>query len=214
MHARKERQQVVDICVEFSKRGFLAGTGGNVALRVDAESFAVTPSATDYLTMTAEDVCVVRLADLARIDGAKTPSVETSLHARLLRRRPDVQCSIHTHQPIASACALLGRSLDVENSAARAILGPRVPMIGYMPSGTGLLANKVEKAIHPQINAYFMKNHGVLCCGSSVAHAMKSVEELEGLAHNFLHQRISQRISNLPGMGASLERVLAALAHS
>ncbi len=49
MFAHEQRARVVALCVDLSRRGYLAGTGGNVALRIDAECFAVTPSAIDYL---------------------------------------------------------------------------------------------------------------------------------------------------------------------
>src|ERR1017187_1027330 len=114
MKTQSIRQTVVDLCVQLSGLGYFAGTGGNIAVRIDAEHFAVTPSATDYLTMSAEDVCVMRLSDLVCVKGARAPSVETGLHARVLRQRPDVACSIHTHQPGASACALLGMALAVD----------------------------------------------------------------------------------------------------
>jgi L-fuculose-phosphate aldolase len=210
MFAREQRERVVALCRELSRCGYLAGTGGNVALRINAAHFAVTPSATDYLTMTVADVCVVRLADLARVEGERAPSVETGLHARVLRIRADVHCSIHTHQPVASACALLGQPLDVDEPEARAAIGPCVPLIGYMPSGTNLLANKVERAIKQDVNAYLMRNHGVLCCGASVADAMLAVEQLERLAQRHLAGRIAQRIAADP-KGKAAARVLAAL---
>ncbi|HJW57064.1 MAG TPA: class II aldolase/adducin family protein [Burkholderiaceae bacterium] len=214
MFAFKERQRVVEICIELSRVGYLAGTGGNVALRIDAENFAVTPSATDYLTMGAADVCVVRLADLKCLAGDRAPSVETGLHARVLRKRPDVCCSIHTHQPVASACALLGKALEVEDPQARASLGPRVPMIGYMPSGTGLLGGMVGRAIRPDINAYLMRSHGVLCCGASVEAAMKTVEDLECLTRRYLSSQIHSRAIALPIQATALRRVITALEHS
>lgn len=205
------RQSVVDLCVKLSHIGYLAGTGGNIALRIDAERFAVTPSATDYLSMQAADVCVVRLADLQQLEGERTPSVETSLHARVLRQRPEVLCSIHTHQPVASACALLGRTLVVDDEATRRVIGSHVPLIGYMPSGTGLLAWMVGRAIRPDLNAYLMRNHGVLCCGTSLEAAVASVHALEGLAHRHLAQRITQQISTHPQRVAALKRVLHTL---
>ena len=48
MNFEAAREQVVHTCIELADRGYLAGTGGNVAIRVDAEHFAVTPSALDY----------------------------------------------------------------------------------------------------------------------------------------------------------------------
>ena len=210
MLARKERQRAVDACVQLSYRGYFAATGGNLAVRIDAETFAVTPSATDYLTMTAADICVFRLADLARVEGERAPSVETGLHARVLRRRPDVHCSIHTHQPVASACALLGEALAVDEPALRRSLGARVPLIGYMPSGTGLLSFLVGRALRLDINAYLMRNHGALCCGTTMEAAIQAVEDLERLSREYLHSRISARAAS-PQLAAALRDTAAAL---
>jgi L-fuculose-phosphate aldolase len=211
MFAHKERQRIVDLCVDLSKRGYLAGTGGNVALRIDADRFAVTPSATDYLAMSAADVCVVRLSDLQRIEGERTPSVETGLHARVLRARPEVHCSIHTHQPVASAWALMNEMLGADTDDARRSLGKRVPVVGYMPSGTGLLTRLVGRALRPGVNAYLMRNHGVICCGTSVDAAVKAVEQLEQLARRHLRARISNRAALHPERAAALHRVLTTL---
>ncbi|MCW0377236.1 Methylthioribulose-1-phosphate dehydratase [Xanthomonas sacchari] len=211
MFAHEQRARVVALCVELSRRGYLAGTGGNVALRLDAERFAVTPSAIDYLAMRAEDICVVRLADLRQLDGAATPSVETGLHAQVLRRRPDVACSIHTHQPVASACALLGAALAVEDPALQAAIGTRVPMVGYFPSGTGLLAWLLARQLRPSSNAYLMRNHGVLCCGRSLEQAVAAVDALEQLARDHLARRIERRALHDAGLAAPLRAVLTAL---
>ncbi len=210
MFAGEQRQRVVDLCVALSRQGYLAATGGNVALRVDPEHFVVTPSAVDYFTMEAGDVCVIRLADLARVDGDRKPSVETGLHARVLGRRPDVGCCIHTHQPLASAFALLGEALPVDEPGARACLGPRVPIVGYMPSGTSLLARLLGRAVRPDCNAYLMRNHGALCCGPDVAHATRAVELLERLACERLRQRIAARANG----GAAGMSDLLALVHA
>lgn len=206
MLAHNERQRIVDLCVDLSRRGYLAGTGGNVALRIDAGHFAVTPSATDYLAMNAEDVCVVRLADLQLVEGARAPSVETGLHARLLRLRPDVRCSIHTHQPVASAWALMREPLTQPNGG-----GGRVPMVGYMPSGSGLLTRLVGRAVRPDADAYLMRNHGVICCGASVEAAVAAVDGLEHLARQQLARRISERAAARPDRALALHRVLTAL---
>jgi L-fuculose-phosphate aldolase len=205
------RQDVVDLCMELSRRGHFSGTGGNIALRIDAERVAVTPSATDYLNMHASDVCVLRLADLARLEGDRAPSVETGLHARVLRARPDVTCSIHTHQPVASACALLGRTLIVPEGPLRQSLGPQVPIVGYAPSGTGWLAAKLARSVRADVNAYLMLNHGALCCGTGMAAALQAVENLETLAREHLQHLIATRARNDPHLREALLRVHAAL---
>lgn len=210
MSVQDVRQGIVQLCIELSRRGYLAGTGGNVSVRVDTHHFAVTPSATDYLTMQPNDVCVLQLADLKQVSGDRAPSVETGLHAKVLRARPDVQCSIHTHQPLASACALVGAPLTVPTGAWRTSLGPTVPVVGYAPSGSRWLSAKLARALRPDTQAYLMLNHGVLCCGPTVAAAVRSVEDLEALCRIHLAQRIQQRDPGHPHPHQLLAKVLSA----
>ncbi|MBW1876451.1 MAG: class II aldolase/adducin family protein, partial [Deltaproteobacteria bacterium] len=56
----RARENVLATCLALAERGYVAGTGGNVALRADDKHFAVTPSATDYYSMAAADICIVR----------------------------------------------------------------------------------------------------------------------------------------------------------
>lgn len=196
---------IVDLCLALCDKGYFSATGGNVALRVGHEHIAVTPSATDYLEMTPDDVCLLRLSDLAQVSGARAPSVESALHARVLRRRPDAGCSIHTHQPIASACALIGKPLPVPPELWPT-LGRQVPVAGYAPSGSSWLAALLEREVRPDINAYLMRNHGVLCCGADVPGAMRAVEDVERLASRLLGERIAQRLAREPEHIAALIR--------
>jgi L-fuculose-phosphate aldolase len=208
------RERVVQLCLELSRQGFLAGTGGNVAVRTDDDHFAVTASAMDYHRMQPADVCVMRLSDLLQVDGERTPSVESSLHARVLRARPDCSVSIHTHQPVASACALLGQSITVYDPMLWASVGAIVPVVGYAPSGTGWLASKLAAAIRPDRNAYLMLNHGVLCCGPDVDTAVRTVENLERVCQRHLSERIAARATAEPARREALQGVLSLLAHA
>ncbi|WP_233871244.1 class II aldolase/adducin family protein [Paraburkholderia adhaesiva] len=208
------RQAVVELCNELSRRGYLAGTGGNIAIRIGTDRFAVTPSATDYATMSAADVCVLRLDDLKPMEGKRAPSVESGLHARVLRARADVQCSIHTHQPVASACALLGKPLDVPEGPLRRSLGSQVPVIGYAPSGSAWLSSKLARALREDIQAYLMLNHGVLCCGASPTAAVEAVEHLETLTRMHLMHMIEARAAREPKQRTILLQVASALAET
>jgi L-fuculose-phosphate aldolase len=179
MSVASAREQVYATCVELADRGYLAGTGGNVAVRADAEHFAVTPSAVDYYAMRPADVAIVRLADGAQTGGERPASVESGLHAAVLRARPESAASIHTHQPVASAFTLLGRPLVVRNEARRLGLGDRVPRVGYAPSGTAWLATRVGRAFEAGSHACIMQNHGVVCVGRNLDEAKRRVASLE-----------------------------------
>ena len=197
MKFQSTRETVVRTCCTLADKGFLAGTGGNVALRVDDTHFAVTPSAVDYYTMTPEDVCILRLADLKRVDSDRKPSVECGLHAKVLRARSDCQASIHTHQPIASAYTLLARSLEIQSPQLRQLLGVRIPCAGYAPSGTGWLSKKVAKCVNSDVHAYLMRNHGVVCVGADVEIAMRRVGAIEEACARFFEQQLVNQKQHL-----------------
>lgn len=198
MSFEQARSDIVSTCLVLADRGFLAGTGGNVAYRIDDEHFAVTPSATDYYAMRPEDICVLRFANLTRVAG-DTPSIEHVLHANVLRARPDCRASVHTHQPIASAYSLLGCSLEIGRPEDRETLGPWVASVGYAPSGTGWLASKLKKAIRSDINAYLLCNHGVVCCGSTLDETVRRIEVLETICAAFFRDAIKVRLGTERG---------------
>ena len=121
-----ERQEVADMCRRFADHGYFAGTGGNIGLRLDGRHFAVTPTATDYETMEAEDVVILRLDTLEQVEGDRKPSVEKGLHQRMLNAYPERSASVHTHQPIASAVALLHETLPWPKGSDLGTLGQPV----------------------------------------------------------------------------------------
>ncbi len=194
MTEAEARRAVLEAALKLAERGFLAGVGGNLALRIDERRLAVTPSATDYYTMTADDVCVVDLRSLKQLSGERAPSVESGLHAQALLRRPDCHASVHTHQPVASAFTLLGIPLPIVDAEQRALLGAEVPVAGYAPSGTGWLARNVARLVRPERQAYLMRNHGVVCLGATLDDACRAAFALERAATDWF-ERHGTRVS-------------------
>lgn len=182
---QRARETVVRTAVAMADKGFLAGIGGNLALRIDAERFAVTPSASDYYAMLPADICILRLDTLEQLAGDGKPSVESGLHARMLKARPDCQASLHTHQPIASAFTLLGRALPISGAEARRVIGRQVPMCAYGPSGSGLLSWLIGRRVRPDVNAYLMRNHGAIGVASTLEQAGRVMELLEQEARDW-----------------------------
>jgi len=203
------RREVIATCLELADKGYLAGTGGNVACRIDDDHFAITPSASDYYSMTPADICVLRLGDLNQVSGTRRPSVEHKLHAHVLRGLPDCRASIHTHQPIASAYTLLGNDLEIDRADFQSMLGRRAVCLGYAPSGTGWLASKLRKSLRPESNAYLLRNHGVVCCGPTLRETVARVEALEIACSIFFRNAITNRASS--GCDEHLSEVLTLL---
>ncbi len=187
---RQDQQQVLDACLHLADRGYLAGTGGNVSLRSGEGTMAVTPSGVDYYSMSAQDVCILQIDSLDVIAGDLRPSVECGLHAAMLRFRPDAAAVIHTHQPLASAVALLYAPVPVEDEAARRALGEVIETVPYAPSGTKLLVRALRRRLRYNVNAYTLRNHGFICCGATMAAALENVEFAERAAARFLRHAI------------------------
>ena len=186
----KYQREVLDACLRLADRGYLAGIGGNVAARIDEQLFAVTPSAADYYTLQPADICVLRLHTLEAVESNRQPSVESGLHARLFRFRNDAFASVHTHQPIASAVALLDLPIELNDAAQREALGPQIEIVPYGPSGTGFLVRALAKRLRKDINAYLLRNHGLICAGGTMEQAIANVEHVERAAAAFLRREI------------------------
>jgi L-fuculose-phosphate aldolase len=183
-----QRRALIEASVQLAEQGFLAGTGGNLALRLDAQHFAVTPSAADYYALTSRDIAVLRLDDLSQVDGNLPPSVESGLHAALLRAKPAMQGSVHTHQPIASAVGLIDTSLRLRRPEDIAAIGSKIAIVGYAPSGTNMLVRALRRRLEAGVHAYLLRNHGVICVGPSLAGAVNLVARIERVAAEFLHE--------------------------
>lgn len=191
MMFQQARETVIETCITLADRGYLAGTGGNIALRADPEHFVVTPSGVDYYAMEAEEICVMRLSDRAQIEGEMTASVEAGMHANVLNAWPDCDASVHTHQPIASAYTLLAIPLDVRDKKHAELLGRQVPCVSYAPSGTSWLAKRVGRAFEDRFNACLMRNHGVVCVGKDQHQAVERVAALEAACAAFFQEGLN-----------------------
>lgn len=187
------QQQILASARRLAARGFLVATGGNVSVRIPGQqAFAITPSDLDYGVMTADDVCVLDL-ELKVLRGTRRPSRESSLHAGIYQARPDVQAVVHTHQPYASALALIDQAIPALFDEQVRFLGRSVEIVPYGPSGTGMLRRSVVRRLQSQANAYILKNHGAVCLGSDLERAENNTELLEKCSLSYLLALCTER---------------------
>jgi glutamate-1-semialdehyde aminotransferase/ribulose-5-phosphate 4-epimerase/fuculose-1-phosphate aldolase len=180
------RELVVSTCHTLLERGYLKATEGNVSVRVPGRAlFAVTPSNYDYAKMQADDICVLDY-DLHRLSGTRKASIEAGMHAAVYQERPDVNVIIHTHQPYASALALIRKPIPALFDEQVMFLGRGVVIVPYGPSGTTFLKRRVRSKLSTGDNAYILANHGVLVLGGDVGRAVHNMALLEKVALDYL----------------------------
>lgn len=207
------KKSMLAACIKLADLGFLAGVGGNLAVRIDSELMAVTPSATDYYTMKPEDLCILQIKDLKMVEGTKQPTTESGLHASFFRLRPEIEVSLHTHQPLASAVSLLGLDMDIESSEGKKNIGPFIRIVSYAPSGTSFLVRAFRNRIIKETNGYLLRNHGLVCGAFTLDQAIANVKLVEKEAARFLRNRIEKN-TNLTSMPNEMkEQLLSALSH-
>jgi ribulose-5-phosphate 4-epimerase/fuculose-1-phosphate aldolase len=188
-----EKQQIVAAAQRLTAKGYLVATGGNLSVRIPGRAaFAVTPSNLDYQRMTPDDVCVLDL-ELRALEGARKPSVESSLHAAIYQARPDVNAVVHTHQASASALSLIDAPIPALFDEQARFLGRSVEIVPYGPSGTGMLRRRVARALKSHANAYILRNHGAICLGPDLERAENNVELLEKCSVSYLLALCTER---------------------
>jgi L-ribulose-5-phosphate 4-epimerase len=193
------KQQIVNTCHSLLERGYLKATEGNISARISRHNtFAITPSNYDYARMQIDDICVLDF-DLKQIEGQSKPSIESGMHAAVYQNRADVHCIIHTHQPYASALALIKLPIPALFDEQVRFLGRSVEIIPYAPSGTVFLKNAVQSKVKNHNNAFILQNHGVLVFGQNMEQAIHNMALLEKCALTYLLAIMTEKkISKIP----------------
>lgn len=162
-------------------------TQGNLSAR-DPESglVCITPSGADYELLTAEDIVVVNEMGKV-IEGQWKPSVETPLHTLVLRRRPDINCVMHTHSPYATAFGVVYAEFPMVLAESALCLGGNVPIAPYQMSGTPEFAELIAQTLGDHV-AVIWGNHGAMVVGVnlpltfSIAHALEDSAKVYAIA--------------------------------
>ena len=175
------RAEVVRYALKMERSGLVRATQGNLSARDRATGLiCITPSGVEYEALTPEDIVVVD-EDSAIVEGARRPSSELPVHVLVLRRRPDVQCVMHTHSPYATALGVVYQPLPMVLAEAALCLGPVdgvIPIVPYQMSGTPAFAASVVECLRMG-NAVIWGNHGAMVVGPSLALTYSAAHALE-----------------------------------
>ena len=191
MEMQQAKEQVVLAGKELVRTGLIARTWGNVSCRIDAASFAVTPSGRTYETLTAEEIVPCRVAD-ATYEGEIKPSSERGVHALVYRTHSHVGFVIHTHQLWASAVSACG--INAIPADGFPLLGGCVPIAAYGLPGTKKLRSGVAQALKETTgNALIMAHHGALCFGRDYEQAFLAAQQLEEACEAYIRNVFEQK---------------------
>ncbi len=163
----EERKALVDACRELTELSF--GSWGNASLRLDADTFLITPSGIGFDSVKPEELVVAKL-DMSFYGGK--PSTELKLHAQIYRNRRDINAIVHTHSKFATALAVTAQPLPPITEELAMVVGGEVPCSPYAPPGSERLAEEAVSTLGDG-RAVLLASHGVVAVGETIQEAVK-----------------------------------------
>jgi ribulose-5-phosphate 4-epimerase/fuculose-1-phosphate aldolase len=150
------------------ERGLLAGSSGNVSVRLEDGTIIVTPAGRSLRDLGAEDL--VRTApDGTPMPGDGRPTSELPLHLAAYRVRPEIHCVVHTHPTYCVGWSKTGALFPLDTVGAIESLGP-IAFTRYARSGTFELAEICAAAFATGADTIVMERHGL----SSIATTLET----------------------------------------
>jgi ribulose-5-phosphate 4-epimerase/fuculose-1-phosphate aldolase len=199
-------EHLCEVADSFYCRGYAFGSTGNLSVRLD-DMVWITPTGVSLEGLTPAQLACIDLQGESRNDNR--PSKEYPFHLAVYQRRSDARAIVHLHTLYSVALSCLD-TFDPDNP-----LPPHTPyyfmrvaplaVIPYFRPGSQQLAQAVERAA-PAHHCMLLRNHGVICAGSSLSEAVDRTEELEQTARLYFILRGEQVCHLTPQDIADLER--------
>ena len=196
-----EKRDVACAAREIASLGLVAGSSGNVSLRLPAgdgsrDVLAITPTGTPHSTIEGQDIVVVDF-DVEPVERDLVPSSETLMHVAIYARRDDVNAVIHSHSVYCSVAAVAGLEIPPLIDEMMVSVGGPVRISEYAFPGSQELADNVCDALGER-NAALIRNHGAVGVGRDLREAIDVCALVERIAEVFVHASMLGKMNTLP----------------
>jgi L-fuculose-phosphate aldolase len=194
-HTDTLKSQICEIGRRMWQRDLVAGTDGNISVRLDSDQLLCTPTMCSKGFMEPSDICLLSIGG-EQLAGDKRRSSEVLLHLEIMKARPDVMSVVHCHPPHATAFALTGRQVPLGAMAEADVFLGDVPLVPYDTPGTAKFAQSILPFVHVS-NVCLLANHGAVTFGTSLEQAYNLMEVLDAYCRILLHAESLGPLSTL-----------------
>jgi methylthioribulose-1-phosphate dehydratase len=193
------RQALAEMARDFHRRGWMAGTAGNLSVRDRASpaGFWITASGLPKGRLDEQDFLLMDLETervLERLSPAAQPSAETAIHRVIYQLFPEAGACLHVHS-VAASLAVAGLAPDAEELPLPPLemvkglgLWEERPVVSLplFPNwrDVSLIAGAIRRrfsATPPRLPALMVHSHGATVWGGSLQEAYNRVEVVEFL---------------------------------
>ena len=206
MRQAQLRQEIVRVCRMLHQKNYLAGTDGNVSVRL-GDQVLLTPSGVNKGMMEEDQVITVNLEGRL-LAGTGRPTSELRMHLLVYELRPEAGAVVHAHPPYATACTLAGISLLEPILPEVVITLGGIPTAPYATPGSEEVPEAIRDFIR-EYDAILLSRHGAMTVGRDVMDAYNKMEKLEHTARVVLVARLQGPVPPLPPVEVEKLRHLA-----
>jgi L-fuculose-phosphate aldolase len=185
MSQEKElRRQLAEFVRRSYQQRLMISTQGAFSVRLDPESFLITPHRVDRSTLDLADIVLVRRGAVV---GAMAPSSSARGHLAIYARHPEIQAIVNAYPVNATAFSVTAAPLDTRTIPESYIFlrdVRRVPF-GRRYRDPAELADLTA----PREPILILDNDGVQVCGTTILDAFDRLEVLESTAEAMINSR-------------------------
>lgn len=182
---------------DFIRRGYqqrlFISTAGSFSVRVDADSFLITPHRFDRHSPAPEDLVLV---SRGRREAGKTQSRASRDHQAIYERHPSIGAVLNASPVNATAFSVTAAPLDSRTIPESYLL---LRDVGRVPYGVQFREpEKLASLVSPARPVALLENDGVLAVGANILEAFDRLEVLESTAEAVINSRLLGQFNSMP----------------
>jgi L-fuculose-phosphate aldolase len=177
-----KKEKIVNTAHHIYNKDMIIAKAGNISIiDENREYIYITASGTNFKHLKYDEIIKVKIDDLS-YSGKKdmVPSMETSLHINIYKKRSDINSVVHVHSPYATGFAFSNKHLYQQEGFGE-ITGEYIKEVDYYRPGSDKLAKYTAIGLENE-NAVILKDHGVVTIGNNIEEATLLCEYIEGIA--------------------------------
>ena len=182
---RKLRKEMCALIHRSYDQGLFTSTQGTFSVRLNKDSFLITPYGVDRKYIEPEDI--VRI-DFNWREAGKRPSRSVSLHKRIYDDHPEINAITVAHPKHLMAFGVTHTPID-----SRTIPESYIAMrdIGRVPFGTNITnPEKISEMISDHSPVVLVENDSVISTGKTLINAFDRLEVAEFTANTIIHAKM------------------------
>ncbi|MDL1970402.1 MAG: class II aldolase/adducin family protein [Candidatus Desulfofervidaceae bacterium] len=172
------KAQMISVGRALYNRGLVAGSTGNLSIRLPGGKFLVTPTQMSKAFLQPSDLLVVN-TDGKVVEGEGEPTSEISMHICIYQRRSEINAIVHAHPPYTVALTLIGFHLDYPFLPEAIPL--KIGMASYSTPGTREVPENLLNLIS-RCKVIVLERHGAVAFGKDIFEAFNYMDGLEHVA--------------------------------